>query len=329
MKTILILIIFLLVVSGAFFWFYFNKDGNSLLNPFAGGFEEAKSKPLLAYSFPNLEKRRFEGSQIVLEKVIKKEEKFTSYVFSFKTDKKKVTGQANFPKGKGSFPVIIMVRGYADDKIYFTGLGTRKAAGKLAENGFLTLAPDFLGFAGSDTSSADILEARFEKPITVLNLLASVKSLKQADPDKVGLWGHSNGGQIAVSVLEISKKPYPTVLWAPVTTGFPQNILQYMSELDDQGLKVKSALDNFVNLYDEKEFSIDNYFGHLTASFQLHQGLSDALVDEESTNKFYEKMKAQGIEITYYKYSRNDHNLSRDWDLVMSRDLEFFGRKLK
>src|SRR4030043_219471 len=91
----------------------------------------------------------------------------------------KVTGMANLPKRQGKLPVIVMLRGYADDEIYFTGLGTRKSAGVFAENGFLTLAPDFLGFGGSETCSADILEARFERPVTVLNLLASIKNLPQ------------------------------------------------------------------------------------------------------------------------------------------------------
>ena len=47
------------------------------------------------------------------------------------------------------------------------------------------------------------------------------------------------------------------------------------------------------------------------------------------TNEFVGKMRAQGLDITYYTYPRNNHNLSRDWDTVIARDLEFLKNNLK
>jgi dipeptidyl aminopeptidase/acylaminoacyl peptidase len=234
----------------------------------------------------------------------------------------------NLPQKQGKMPVIVMLRGYADDQVYFTGLGTRKGAAVFAENGFITLAPDFLGFSGSDTSSADILEARFERPVTILNLLASIKNLPQANTDKIFLWGHSNGGQIALSVLEISQKTMPTTLWAPVTKGFPESVLQYITDLDDQGLKVKKAIDDFQNLYDSNYYSIDHYWNDIQATIQVHQGTTDEYIDTEWTDNFVKTLKDLGKNITYYQYPKNDHNLSKDWDTVIQRDLQFFKKFL-
>jgi len=337
-RTLLVIAIFLLLALGIIFFLpsFYHQDGFiSPLIPLMG-----KPKPLEKYSFENLRKREYQGSEIKLEKVIKEEEKYTSWLFSFQSDGQKVTGMANLPlrlrsgftlkvhpEGQAKFPVVVMLRGYADDEIYFTGLGTRKSAGVFAENGFITLAPDFLGFGGSDTSSADILEARFERPITVLNLLASMKSLPEADVEKVFMWGHSNGGQIALSVLEISPKPIPTVLWAPVTKGFPESVLQYMTELDDQGLKVKKAINDFLSLYESKYFSIDQYWQDIKAPLQVHQGTADEYIQTEWTDNFVQTLKNLGKSIVYYKYANNDHNLSQDWDLVVSRDLKFFQSK--
>ena len=314
-----------LALIGALFFLPGQNGQRTFISPL--GSNLFKSKPLEKYSFENLRKREYQGSEIKLEKVIKEEEKYTSWLFSFQTDGKKVTGMLNLPQKQGKLPVVVMIRGYADDQVYFTGLGTRKGAGVFAENGFITLAPDFLGFGGSDTSSADILEARFERPITVLNLLASIKNLPQADPNKIFLWAHSNGGQIALSVLEISQKPIPTVLWAPVTAGFPQSVLQYMGEMDDQGLKVKKAIDDFLNLYDSKHYSIDQYWGNIEAPLQVHQGTADEYIHTDWTDNFVQTLKDLGKNVIYFKYPRNDHNLSRDWDLVIQRDLEFFGKK--
>ena len=222
-----------------------------------------------------------------------------------------------------------MLRGYADKEIYFTGLGTRKAAGVFAENGYITLAPDFLGFGKSDPESQDILEVRLEKPVTVLTLLESVKTLPQADTNNIFLWGHSNGGQVAISVLEITQKQIPTILWAPVTRGFPESVTDYLGELDDQGKMVLASISAFTKTYDPGLFSIKNYFGNIKTNFQIHQGTADELVKPDWTNEFVGKMRSQGLEVEYYTYPRNDHNLAQDWDTVVARDLEFLKKNLQ
>ena len=330
-NTFLIFLLTVFLLGGILFVFMMQDHQLDLISPLGQNFFK-QPKPLEKYSFENLKKKEYQGSEIKLEKIIKEEEKYTSWLFSFQSDGQKVTGMANLPlrlrSGQAKFPVVVMIRGYADDEIYFTGLGTRKAAGVFAENGFITLAPDFLGFGGSDSSSEDILEARFERPITVLNLLASIKNLPNADTNKVLMWAHSNGGQIALSVLEINRKSIPTVLWAPVTKGFPESVLQYMGEMDDQGLKVKKAIDDFLSLYESKGYSIDQYWPDIKAPLQVHQGTADEYIKTEWTDSFVQTLKDLGKEVNYYKYSRNDHNLSRDWDTVVARDLQFFKKFL-
>ena len=325
MKKLIFLFLFFILVIGSV-WFFWPDGPRELISPlsFDRRLKAPGLKSLEEYAFENLRNRDYRGSEIVLEKVIKEEEKYVSWLFSYFSDGKRVTGMANLPRNPPAGGVVIMLRGYADDDVYFTGLGTRKAAGIFAENGFLTLAPDFLGFGDSDFPSDDILETRFNRPVEVLNLLASISSLPNADPEKIVIWAHSNGGQIALSVLEIGGQPIPTTLWAPVTRGFPQSILDYMGELDDLGKKVKKAIDEFVKRHEAEKYSIDNYFADITAPIQVHQGLADYLIKNSWTDEFVETMKGLGKEVAYYKYPGNDHNLKQSWDKVVERDLMFF-----
>ncbi|MFH1561211.1 MAG: dienelactone hydrolase family protein [Patescibacteria group bacterium] len=297
--------------------------------------KQVVERPLERYYFENLRKREYPSGEIRLEEVInkfdsneiKEEKSYTSWLFSYLSDGKKVTGMANIPKKNGQLPVVIMFRGYADDEIYFTGLGTRKVAGVLAENGFITLAPDFLGFGGSDPASADFLEARFVKPVTVLDLLSSIKSLPQADESKISFWAHSNGGQIALSVLEITQKNIPTVLWAPVTQGFPESVLQYMDDyqnLDELGKEVYEKITAFCRDYDCRKVSIDYYFQDINAPIQVHQGGQDQLVDQTDTDQFVQTMKKLNKQVEYFTYPNSDHNLKQDWDEVVPQNLSFF-----
>jgi len=331
-KSLLVFLVFFCLFLLFFFSFRFFQGQEG---PFKGRKIVEPSvevvKPLVKYTFESLQARAYPGSEVKLEKVLKKEAGYTSYLFSYLSDGQRVTGQANLPSGlrpTQGWPVVVMLRGHVDDEVYFTGVGTYKAAAVFSENGFLTLAPDFLGFGGSDTSSEDILEARFSRPLTVLNLLASVKSLEQVDTDNIFLWGHSNGGQVALSVLEISQESWPTTLWAPVTLGFPESILTYIQEMDDQGKMVTERLNRFEINYDVKKYSIDSFFADIQAPIQIHQGLADYLIKPEWTKSFVATLKGLGKEVSLRTYPRTDHNLKQNWDLVVQRDIQFFRENL-
>jgi len=343
MKALVAIFFVLLATAGIIFLVFYQTE-KQFLNPLGEGRintvgKSSKKKDLFLnkYTFVNPAAKELSLGEIVLEEIIVEEEKYTSYLFSYQTEGKKVTGMLNLPKkstlspacpatGGGKLPAVIMLRGYADDSIYFTGLGTRKAAGELAKAGFITFAPDFLGFGGSDTPSVDILEARFQRPLTVLSLLKAVETFPSVDPENLFLWGHSNGGQIALSVLEITQKNIPTVLWSPVTKGFPECVLYYMGELDDQGMKVKKAIDQFVEDYQGEDFSVDSHYDLINTSIQVHQGLRDPLIPLEWTQDFLEQMKNLNREVEYFRYPKADHNLVPDWDQAINRTINFFKR---
>jgi len=326
----------LVLALGIIVWDIFASTENKILSPLIKKNSQKEQELNLEhiyaqYNFNYLTQREYKDSKIALEKQISKQEKHTSWVFSYLSDGQLVTGQINLPDKTGKLPVVIMLRGYADKEIYFTGLGTRKAAGVLADNGFITLAPDFLGFAGSDPETTDVLLNRFKRPITILNLIASLKNLKQADLEHIFLWAHSNGGQIALSVLEIGEFNYPTTLWAPVTLGFPECILQYIDESDTspEAQKVVEAVANFETTYDPQEYSTTNYYQKIKAPIQIHQGGADPWVPVDWQQDLVKNLKDLGKEVNYYYYPQADHNLQPDWDTVVSKDLQFFKSFLK
>ncbi len=278
------------------------------------------------YTFEALGKRQFKPRDIKLGAILAQEENFTSYVFTYQSDGKTISGMANLPKGEGRFPVIILLRGYADSQNYHVGLGTERSANNLAMSGFLTLAPDFLGYGYSDWEDKDILSARFYRPAEVLSLLSAVSSLPSADSGRIGLWGHSNGGQIALSLLEITGKAYPTSLWAPMSLGFPESVLVYLGT-EDVGNIVKEKVDKFLVNNDPKKYSISEYFEKIKAPFIVHQATSDELIKTEWTKSLAEKLKSNGNKVDLYLYPRENHNFNRykeTGEVLRQRDLEFF-----
>ncbi|MBU0618907.1 alpha/beta fold hydrolase [Patescibacteria group bacterium] len=324
-KVIILLLVFLGVGIGLALRFW--PENKEMVSPL-GKFQSPQEKPLQKYSFPNLNQRGGISSQIAIGEALKQEGKFTSYLFSYTSEGRKITGLFNQPVGEGNFPVIIMLRGWVDQEVYQTGVGTQRAGEVFAQNGFITLAPDFLGYAGSDNPPDDVWEERFLKPVAVLDLLASIKSLPQADVKKIGFWGHSNGGMIALSVLEITGADYPTALWAPVSKPFPYDILFYTDEYEDKGKLLRAKLADFEKDYDVDQYSFDRYLDWLKAPLQIHQGKADDAVPLEWTNELVDRLEELKIDVNYYVYPGADHNMSGSWDQVVSRDLNFFREKL-
>lgn len=288
-------------------------------------------KPLEKYSFQNLSKVNVTPSEIKIADVIDKKEKYTSYIFTMEFDpslsgkeQKKITGQINIPNSKEKLPLIVMFRGYVDQSIYQTGVGTKSAAEVFANNGFITIAPDFLGYAGSDKEAEDVLETRFQTYVTALSLLASLPTIEQFDNKTIFLWGHSNGGQIALIILEVTAENIPTTLWAPVSKPFPYSILYYMDESEDKGKLLRHEIAKFEEIYDVEAYSLDNFFEKINAPLLIHQGTADDAVPIDWTNELIAKLKKLEKEVTYLTYSGADHNMRPVWDTVVERDLEFF-----
>jgi len=318
-----------------FYCKFFNGCQTEFVSPLVSSFSSRlPSKPIskyAPYTFEALSTQKFLPGTIKVGPATKRETSFTTHVFAYQSDKKTVSGMINQPVGNGPFPVIILLRGYADQKNYHIGLGTEKSANFLAGNGFLTLAPDFLGYGYSDWEDTDILLARFYRPVEVLNLIAAVSSLPNADSNRIGLWGHSNGGQIALSILEITGKPYPTSLWAPVSLGFPECVLIYLGTQEEVSNPVKEKLDEFLKSNDPQKYSITEYFDKIKSPFIIHQGTSDELIKMDWTKSLVQRLKDQGLSVDFYTYRGENHNFNRyktTGDLLRQRDLEFFKKLL-
>lgn len=294
---------------------------------------EAAPLPYLKYGIEELARRETAPGTIERGRMLSENDGFVSYVFYYQSEGKKISGQMNLPITPESrkFPVVVMARGYVDKEIYTTGVGTKNAAAYYASHGYITLAPDFAGFGESDAEDEDAIGARLSKPVQILDLLASLVSIPAADVSRVYLWGHSNGGQIMLSVAEILGHSAPQkyvprclTLWAPVTAPFPYSILYYTDEVDDKGKWLRSQISEFEKSYDVYAYSIDRYWDWITIPVQLHQGSADEEVPQRWSDEFAAYLEKHEKDMTYHVYPGADHNLRGAWNTVVERDLVFF-----
>lgn len=300
------------------------------------------------YSIPNLTNTTLSNQDIKIVKTLKDYPNFTSneFIMNFNpnldgTTIKKVSGMINLPHEQpGSpnqkYPLIVMIRGYVPPKDYFIGNGTINASIFFANHGFITISPDFLGFGESDPETPNIFEARFQTYTTMMSLLNTINTqsiandtLAKWDKQNIFIWGHSNGGQIALTTLEITGVPYKTVLWAPVSAPFPFSVLYYSDEVDDKGKLLRKALSQFEDVYNSDNYSLTNYLTQIKAPIQLDQGTKDDSVPISWSNDLTKALKNQGTEITYNVYQETGHDMEPTWNTVIEKDLDFFQKNLK
>lgn len=345
MKRWLIAITVLAIALSVFGYFYLRND-KVMVSP-GTGVSEKSAKPYDKYSFERLVVREDRLSEIELGEEIAKTPEYSSYIFYYTSEGRRISGQLNLPNLSRLMGVVVMARGYVEKDGYTTGTGTRNAAAVYAKNGYITIAPDFSGYGQSDAEDPNALGARLVKPVEILDLIASLSSLPQADLTRVYLWGHSNGGQIMLSVAEVlgqrlkvkgtreQVRILGATLWAPVSKPFPYNILFYTDEADDQGKWLRGEIAKFEADYDVYKYSIDRHLDWIQIPLVIHQGTADDAVPVMWSRELDTRLKEQGKSYTYYEYPGADHNMrlqptaaqsggQANWNAVVGRDVEWF-----
>lgn len=266
-----------------------------------------------------LRARNYQPTEITRERKLSETASYTSYTFSYASDGLKIYGRMNVPAGAGPFPVIILNHGYFNQSSFTSGDGTQAMAEILATKGYLTLASDYRGFGLSENDGQASRGHNPNYAIDVLNLVSSVKNLESADSARIGLWGHSMGGEVALRTVEATDAIKATVLWAPTSGRVSDNTSFYGR---GRSLSPASA--------DADGASPINYIRFISSPISLHQGLADTEVNPEWSKELNDVLKKEGKSIEYFEYPGQDHNFRNlGWGIISTRTVEFFDKYLK
>ena len=155
---------------------------------------------IFPYTIEGLRQHEYQSGKIHIRETLLETDKFTSYLIDYPSDGLTITGVMQIPKGDGPFPVIVMNHGFFSRRVYNSGDGTNRASAFLAEHGYVTLASDYRTWGDSDAGESFFYSGLV---IDVVNLIYSIPSIPEADPERVGIWGHSMGGGVTMKVLTI------------------------------------------------------------------------------------------------------------------------------
>lgn len=282
------------------------------------------------FTIEGLRARTYGEGEIEVVRTLEELPNFTRSLFAYQGDGLRLTGMLNRPNGPGPFPVVILVHGYYPLDVYKTGNGTKLAADYLANRGFMTLSPDLRSHAESDDAPNQF---RAGHVIDVLNLIPLAQKLPSAQPGKVGLWGHSNGGAIAAKVMVISDQIAATLIYAPASLTIAEDYQFRVERSAARGAQIDPVEwpvkpDEGPELY--QRLSPLPYLQAANSPVQIHWGTADEVVPRKWPEDVYNGLKAAGKNVEWFEYPGQPHSLTgQSNQTYLQRMVEFYRQNVR
>ena len=270
----------------------------------------------------DLQAREYGGGEITLVQTLAVTPGFTRTLIAYPSDGLTIYGFMNIPRGLGPFPVIIVNHGYLDPAQYQALTYMTRYTDPLARAGFLVVHADYRGYGSSD-SGPNLFRAGYA--IDVLNLIALVKGLAEADPQAIGLFGHSMGGGISLRVGAVSPDVKAILLYGSMSGDENANFAKIAEWRGDPNLPELSAPPEVV-----ARVSPINYLANIQAAVSIHHGDRDATVPPEWSADLYARLSEVGKNVEYFSYPGQPHTFVDDGhNLLIERSIAFFDRHLR
>ncbi len=308
---------------------------------------------LYPYTIEGLRKHNFLSGIITVRKTLLETELFTRYLIDYLSDGLVITGILQVPTiGKPPYPVIVMNHGFFSRTIYYSGDGTDRAAEFLNRRGYLTVSSDYRSWANAESGESLYYSGL---AIDVINLMNAIPSIAEADPEQIGMWGHSMGGGVTLKVITVDPRVKAAVLYSSVSADFADIIERWgpgclgdvfegeiaygcnSSDVLPLTLPADLIASYFNSVTDAemlKAVSPLYHFDFVTSPVQINYGTDDGKVSAgtppEWSKKMYKAFIEAGIEAQLFGYEGEGHSFHDDeWFAYMERSSQFFDKYVR
>lgn len=272
-------------------------------------------------SLAALRAREYPGSALTVERTLAAGAGYTRQVVSYRSDGLTIYALLTVPSGTpppGGWPGIVFNHGYIPPAEYRTTERYVAYQDAFARAGFVTLKSDYRGHGDSEGQA----RGGYNDPgytVDVLNAAATLKKDPRVNARRLGLWGHSMGGQLSLRAMLVDPDLKAASLWAGVVASYDVLATDWnppggaQTPLDDLSRRYLRLLSPNASLRDLRGRPL-----------QLHHGTADKDVPYSFQVALAGDLRAAGQPFTAFKYEGDDHNLSRNLGLALRRSVQFF-----
>jgi dipeptidyl aminopeptidase/acylaminoacyl peptidase len=301
----------------------------------------APQPTLMPLAIDAMRQREYPGSDLAIEQTLAPGSNYRRYVASYQSDGLKIFGLLtvpNGPKPATGWPVIIFNHGYIPPTVYRTTERYVAYVDAFARDGYIVFKPDYRGFGSSQGQAVSAYYSP-DDTVDVLNAVTTMQRYGNADANRIGMWGHSMGGNITLRALVIDPRIKAAVIWAGVNATY-KDLMENWHPVGGEpvapsfgGGQRQNYLARFGTPEQNPAFwdsiSPMAYLADITAPIQLDQGTADTEVPLQFSQTLASDLRAANKPVELYTYAGADHNIAQGFTLAMARSVAFFDRYLK
>lgn len=349
MRSFLITVaVVVLILAGVYFFSGTGWTGQSLTGaPKLDGATDSSvltGQEVNPLQIPEMRKRSYPGSEIKIEDTLESGSNYQRYLTSYQSDGLKIYGLLTVPVGEapeGGWAAIVFNHGYISPAEYRTTERYGAYVDFLAGSGFIVFKIDYRGHGDSEGEPQG---AYFSPAYTIdaLNAFSSLQKYQGVNPKRVGMWGHSLGGNVTVRSMVVNPEVKAGVIWAGVASDYKTMFEKFFSRRPNEGSleqqeRWRGARRQFIEKYGEpsqnSQFwdSIDpvHYIKDASGPLQIHHGTADETVPVTLSENLKSALEGAGKTVEYYTYPGADHNISSPgFEVAMDRTVAFFKKYL-
>lgn len=293
-----------------------------------------------------MRQQSYPGSELTFVETLEDGVNYDRYIVSYESEGNTIFAMLTIPWGSRpdtGWPVIVFNHGYIPPDEYRTTERYVNYVHGFASQGYMVLKSDYRGHGESE--GEPVIAYRSPRyTADVLNGVTAVKTHPDADPNRIGMWGHSMGGFITLRAMVVSQEIKAGVIWGGVVVSY-QDLYTYWRRSSGDGptptpnptFVARSLRTIWSDQYGTFEanptfwasVSSNNYVDELSGPIQLHHGTADSSVPPIFSEILHDEITAVGGTSELYLYEGDNHNISSSFWTAMERSVAFFDAYVK